>query len=431
MAKPGQAVRYAAMSYMLALGAFFCSSYAFSNWIASHRSHVPSIVFSWERHIPFLAWTIVPYWSIDLLYCWSFFVCRTRAELNQHVRRLLAAQILCVTCFLLFPLRFSFARPETYGIFSQMFHALAKFDGPFNQAPSLHLSLAVILAAGYLQYLKGPARWLLTAWLTLIGISAVTTYQHHFLDIPTGVWVGLLCCAAFPAGQPLDPVIRHSRSWKLSGLYLVGFLLLTAFAVGIGGWALWLLWPAGACLIVAGIYFFGDPRLFRKQRGSRPPVMQWLLAPCLAAAWMNSRLWTCRDPHAVEIAAGVWLGRVPGLHDRPGIVSIVDLTAELSVRTKGIEYRNVPMLDLATPSREQLDSAVAAIEDLAGHRPTLVCCALGYSRSAAAVAAWLVATGGASDMEAAIQMIRLRRNRIVLSVQNSVLNSWAAARRTT
>ena len=50
------------------LAPFFYLTYGFANWLASRRDDVGSIVFAWERTIPFLAWTIVPYWSINLFY---------------------------------------------------------------------------------------------------------------------------------------------------------------------------------------------------------------------------------------------------------------------------------------------------------------------------------------------------------------------------
>jgi len=43
-----------------------------------------------------------------------------------------------------------------------------------------------------------------------------------------------------------------------------------------------------------------------------------------------------------------------------------------------------------------------------------VCCALGYSRSAAAVAAWLVLSGRAADLEQALDRVRAARATIVL-----------------
>ncbi len=346
-----------ASAYLFALGAFFYSSYGLATWVTNHRNHVPSIVFDWEHSIPFLAWTIVPYWSMDLFYCLSFFVSRTRTELDQHAKRLLAAQILSIGTYLLFPLRFAFERPETHGVFGSMFDALAAFDGPFNQAPSLHLSLAVILGARYSAHLEGIARTVLQGWFVLIGASVLTTYQHHFIDVPTGVWVGLFCCAVFP-DQPAAEVDTYAtRHWKLAGLYSLGFLLLATLAIEIGGGALWLLWPAGACLIVAGIYWTGDPALFRKREGSLRGAMQWLLAPYTGAAWLNSQWWTRHEPVGVEIADGVWLGRLPTRSERKtlGISSIVDLCAELPIQTGQVEYRNVAVLDLTVPTTAQLD----------------------------------------------------------------------------
>jgi protein-tyrosine phosphatase len=75
--------------------------------------------------------------------------------------------------------------------------------------------------------------------------------------------------------------------------------------------------------------------------------------------------------------------------------SVVALTAELPIRSD----KYVPMLDLIAPTHEQIDAAVQAIDEMAGQRPTLVCCALGYSRSAIAVAAWLIAAGHAVSAE--------------------------------
>ena len=54
-----------------------------------------------------MAWTIVPYWSIDLLYAISPFVCTTRRELDRHAQRLLLVQVISIVFFIAFPLRFA------------------------------------------------------------------------------------------------------------------------------------------------------------------------------------------------------------------------------------------------------------------------------------------------------------------------------------
>jgi hypothetical protein len=164
--------------WLAGLAPFFYLTYGTANWLASLRPAVPAAVFGWERHIPFLDWTILPYWSINLFYGASLFVCTTPAELDRHGRRLLTAQVIAVACFLVVPLRFTFERPEAGGVARFLFDALTSFDRPFNQAPSLHIALLVILWDLYARHL--PGRWhpALHAWFALIGLSVLTTYQH-------------------------------------------------------------------------------------------------------------------------------------------------------------------------------------------------------------------------------------------------------------
>jgi membrane-associated phospholipid phosphatase len=194
-------------------------TYALAGFVTSHRTGVPSIVFAWERRIPFLAWSIVPYWSIDVFYGLSVFVCKTRTELDLLVRRLLTAQIIAVTCFLLFPLKFAFSRPVTHGIPSVLFRALAAVDRPVNQAPSLHIALLVILWRLYGKHVRGVARTLLHLWFALIGISVLTTYQHHVFDVPTGALLGLFSVWLWPdaesqsLGGTLGAGLRVAHVW--------------------------------------------------------------------------------------------------------------------------------------------------------------------------------------------------------------------------
>ncbi|MNJ70740.1 hypothetical protein D3C77_672200 [compost metagenome] len=73
-----------------------------------------------------------------------------------------------------------------------------------------------------------------------------------------------------------------------------------------------------------------------------------------------------------------------------------------------------PSLDLIAPDSPLLHQAATAIERLRPHGPVLVCCALGYSRSASAVAAWLVLSGRCSDAHQAEALIRKARPGVVL-----------------
>lgn len=72
------------------------------------------------------------------------------------------------------------------------------------------------------------------------------------------------------------------------------------------------------------------------------------------------------------------------------------------------------MLDLIAPSPAECLQAAQAIERLRTSGPLLVCCALGYSRSATAVAAWLLHTGRAATIEDALTIIHTARADVVL-----------------
>jgi len=395
--------------WLLVLGPFFFITYGFANWVTSQLGEVPAFAFEWEQSIPFLPWTILPYWSTDLLYAVSLFICTTRRELTMHAMRLLTAQILCVMGFLLFPLRFSFAKPPVGGFFGWLFEVLTGFDPPFNEAPSLHLALTVILWSRYSAHMHGLLLWLMRSWLVLTGISALTTYQHHFIDLPTGVMVGVLATVLFPTS-------KTAQRWPLSAAYLTGGLIVGAVAIRFGGVAWILLWPAISLFLVSWIYWNGRASRFRKNDGKIGQPLRLLLSPYIAGARVNSRLWTQQDS-AHEIASGVWIGRAPYASEcaKLGMLSVVDLTAELPYDGSVENYRGVPMLDLMVPTVGELDAAVSAIGELSANRPTLVFCALGYSRSATAVVAWLVASGASESIEAAISKLLRARPRVRLS----------------
>jgi protein-tyrosine phosphatase len=155
---------------------------------------------------------------------------------------------------------------------------------------------------------------------------------------------------------------------------------------------LWiLLWPSFSLSLVAAAYYTGDAGWIGKRNG-RLPFWMW---PYEFGAWLNSRIWNRHLPPHDEIAPGVFLGRFPSRAERKCFASIVDVTAELSLPGA----TNVPILDFGPRNEAQIEAASAALE--AAPRPTLVCCALGVSRSSAVAAHWLHVTGRAPSLEAA------------------------------
>jgi protein-tyrosine phosphatase len=449
------------VAWLIFLGPFFFATYGFANWLASRRAHVGAIAYGWEHRIPFVPWTIVPYWSIDLLYAVSVLIGTTRREVDRHAQRLLAVQVISIACFLAFPLRFSFDRPVASGVFGALFTALGSFDKPFNQAPSLHIALLVVIWVRLAAHVsspklhtvaeergrpgrrvpgrlapaslrgsgeapddpaggdaRAPLRWLLHTWMALIGLSILTTYQHHFIDLPTGMLVGFLALWALPDEGP-SPLAQWSLTKdrarrRLARRYALGALVCVAPAFLGGAW-LWMLWPAIALALVALNYALFGAHGFQKHEGRLSIGAYGLLAPYVAGAWLNSRLWTRNHPRPAEVIDGVFLGRIPADSDLTDFAAVVDLSAELPCGSRpSLHYRGFPVLDLTVPDAASLHDAAVAIEEARTHGPVLVCCALGYSRSAAAIVAWLLTTHRATSVDEAMRLVQKARPSIVL-----------------
>jgi protein-tyrosine phosphatase len=263
------------------------------------------------------------------------------------------------------------------------------------------------------------------AWFLLICGSVLTTYQHHFIDVPTGLLLGALCIWAWPFADEGDgrsiaahwQWTRDRARWRLAALYAAGALLLGIIALEVAGWGLWLLWGSVSLLLVALAYAAIGPGAFQKSADGRLSLAaRWLFAPYRIGAWINSRAWTWRDSASVPIADGVFVGRVPTARELAAsrFAAVVDLTAEFQFRAGAVALAILPVLDLTRPDAQTLARVAQTIEQLRARGPVLVCCALGLSRSACAAAAWLLASGRARDVEAALATIRAARRSVVL-----------------
>jgi hypothetical protein len=179
---------------------------------------------------------------------------------------------------------------------------------------------------------------------------------------------------------------------------------------------LWLLWPAVSLTLVAANYVvFGADGFQKGPDGHVSLAARALLAPYLIGVWINSRARTRRAPSPVSVADGVSLGCLPDGRTAAGFATVVDLCAELPRLNQHVGWRAFPTLDLVVPEPRLLRAAAEAIEQARAKGTVLVCCALGYSRSAAALATWLVASGRADNTESAVERIRAVRARIVLA----------------
>lgn len=393
MTGTGPRPRGEAVLWLAFLGVFFFGTYGWANAFTATRTDVAVVVWAWERQIPFLPWTIVPYWSIDLAYAASVLLCTTRRELRVHVARLVLASLVSVAGFLAFPLRFSFERPAADGLAGLLFSLLSSFDLPYNQAPSLHISLLLVLWTFYAGKIRGPWRWAVHVWGLLVGLSVLTTWQHHAVDVVTGVAAGVLCLCAVPLRVRGRRPDRHEAVIGLG--YLLGGLAAFALAAWQGGWGWLLAWPGLALTLVAAGYLGLGPGVFG------PPEAPWywrlLMLPVRLGATLSARLQARGLPGFAELAPGLWVGRAPRAREAEelGVRTVVNLAPEILAPgvNGGVLRVRAPLLDLATPSREEWDEAVAAASAAWSAGPVLIHCALGLQRSVLVACAVLARSG--------------------------------------
>lgn len=189
--------RSKAVATSIGLSILFLIVYSGCNWITARRTDVGTVYFEWERQIPFVSFFILPYLSIDLFFIGAPFLCRNECELSIVAKRIGTAIVVAGLCFLLFPLRFAFSRPQTDGWLGILFDWFRGMDLPYNLFPSLHAALMLILADVYLRHTRGLIRGGITVWFILIALSPVLTYQHHLIDIAGGIVLATLCFLLF------------------------------------------------------------------------------------------------------------------------------------------------------------------------------------------------------------------------------------------
>lgn len=410
---------------LIFLAPFFFLTYGFANQYASALNNVPSIVFDWEHSIPLWPWTIIPYWSIDLFYGLSLLLCWNKFELKQHVLRLFTAQIISISCFLLFPLKFSFERPELHGFFGVWFDILMGFDKPFNQAPSLHIVLLVILWDFYRRHVNNSWKWIVDFWAFLIAISVLTTWQHHFIDLPTGLLVGALCLWMFPVQvkSPFKKEPRQQRTAKHIKLFIIYICAACIFLILsflFQPWSLWLIYPAISLFAVAFAYILVRPHFFQKQENGRMTIASYLIfAPYFISAWINSRIWTKAHPEDSKIIKInnqlFYIGRIPDILNIQKYDVIFDCVAEMPVASTH-QYQQYLSLDLIPLQAAQLEHAVYklnqvlnCLHDNMHEQKILIFCALGYSRSSAVLCAWLLQSQHNYTVQDTINIIQKAR----------------------
>jgi protein-tyrosine phosphatase len=413
------------IGWLLLLAPFFFLTYGQVNQFTVGRENISSLVFDWEPHIPFVALSIIPYWSLDLLYGISLFVCASLQEQRRLVCKLALASFFACVGFLLFPMQFTFIRPEITGLTGWLFGQLEQFDLPYNQSPSLHIILSWLLWRHFDHHQAGFWKILNAVWFLLIAVSVLTTWQHHFIDVITGLLVGMIIDWMIPVHGKWRWGSINGKRKMLAGRYFLG-----AF-VCLAGTALtpWLWWPTLALMIVGLAYgALGVDALQKDQQGRLTPAAWLILLPWRIGMILSMRYYTRRLTTISPFIDGVFLGAYPRM--RLEQRAVLDLTSEFSRprSVHGVAYQCVAMLDLVNPDEDVLCEAVNKLEQLrTAHGSVLVHCALGLSRSALVVTAWLLQHSPELTLAQAIAQVRKARPQVVFTTEHMELfEKWKA-----
>ena len=295
-------------------------------------------------------------------------------------------------------------------------------------------------------------------WQSLIALSVLTTYQHHFIDVPTGALLGWLVLWAIPQHgvspfrRPFDTQGRlktnavsfartseasfreaktspetRSREIKIAMLYLAGAVLSALPSLFDGAW-LWMLWVSVSLSVVAFAYLTGNAAVFQKQADGRlSAAATVLLLPYLVGVRLNMAYWLLGKERMARVRDNVWIGSVSAISD--DLPAVLDVCAEYPRPRYRGAYRVLPLLDMVAPSANDLMQAASLLEALhRQHGKVLICCALGYGRSAAVVLTWLLVYGGCRDLAQATAELKQVRPQMALPPETARAVEAAAGR---
>lgn len=407
-----------AILWMVGCSLLFSAVYNLSNWITTLRTDVGVWAFEWEFGLPFVPWTILPYWTLDLFFVGSFFLCASRRELTVHGKRIVLAILIAAACYLFLPLRNVFPRPAVDGFSGMLFAALRSFDQPHNLFPSLHITFCSLFADRYSRHAGSWLRPVVHAWFGLIVLSTLLTYQHHVMDLVGGYLLAVVCFHAYRESDTMAPAARNSA---VASRYALGTALLVVTAGLARPWGSLLLWPAAGLGWVAAGYFGLGAGVYRKENGRLPLSSVILFCPVLLGHWVSAAYYRRRSDPWNEVAPGILVGRRLSNREalvavRQGVTAVLDLTAESSEAPPflALTYKNLPVLDLTAPTQGQMSDAVAFLQAQQELGKVYVHCKAGFSRSAAIAAAYRLARGLAEAPSNALQDLEQARPSIVI-----------------
>jgi hypothetical protein len=328
------------------------------------------------------------------------------------------AIILSALFFLPMPLQFDFVRPAVSGWPAALFDLLS-LDKPYNQFPSLHITLGFLAWLEIRSRAKGIAGLLVTLWFLSIAASTLLVYQHHMIDLVGAVPMTILLFKLIPSSGrgsiPLNFVTPRHLHMALRYLVIATLAVIGAFNGGTVT-ALVMGWVAVSLMGVSISYAAGLNGFMHKRDGRYSPVTWLLFWPFILGSRLNWYFWQSRVPLMAEVRPGIWIGAAPATHHwqrlkAAGITSVIDLAPELSSAVPDdMDYHHLPLLDITIPAPQLLHEIAQKIQQQQASGGIYIHCALGMSRSVLGISAWMIMQGATREQALArVDQVRPER----------------------
>ena len=173
------------------LGLVFTAGYRLTN---AHAALAPAVrmTLPWDSAVPFWAWTIVPYLSLNLMLPLALFACADRRALHALGARVLAVMVLSFAVFWAWPTASVHTQPPVGLPWQPWFDGLRAFEAPVNQVPSLHVAVLVLVWQAMRARVPVRLRGLWHGWCALVAWSTLATWQHGRVGAAAGAALGWL-----------------------------------------------------------------------------------------------------------------------------------------------------------------------------------------------------------------------------------------------
>ena len=178
--------RVAAIGYLV-----FCIVYTIAGATPLREAKVlnPSGV---DNLIPLIPSTVWIYMAQFFFLLFSVAILKKTPAISRALYAMAVASALSFVVFFVYPTTITREPLMVEGLTGALFGFLYRIDSNANCFPSLHVSLAWIAAMGVYEESRKTG---LVAFLiaVMISLSTLTTKQHYFIDIISGLAVAALC----------------------------------------------------------------------------------------------------------------------------------------------------------------------------------------------------------------------------------------------